>query len=72
MYLWNPIDAGSLGGYTSITLVDGSITRKAGDKFAAGEMDDYEVIGASDGGTEIILGHPFKFDNSNIGEWKSV
>jgi rhamnose transport system substrate-binding protein len=72
MYLWNPIDVGSLGAYTSIALVDGSITGKAGDKFAAGEMGDYEVIGASDGGTEIILGPPFKFDSSNIDEWKSV
>jgi len=72
MYLWNPIDVGSLGAYSSIALVDGSITGKTGDKFAAGEMGDYEVIEASDGGTEIILGPPFKFDSSNIDEWKSV
>ena len=72
MYLWNPIDVGSLGAYTSIALVDGTITGKAGDKFTAGEMGDYEVIEASDGGTEIILGPPFKFDASNIDEWKSV
>lgn len=72
MYLWNPIDEGSLGAYTSIALVNGTITGKAGETFTAGQMGDYEVIEASDGGTEIILGPPFKFDSSNIDEWKSV
>jgi rhamnose transport system substrate-binding protein len=72
MYLWNPLEVGSLGAYTSMALVEGTITGKAGDKFTAGEMGDYEVIEASDGGTELILGPPFKFDSSNIAEWKSV
>lgn len=72
MYLWNPIDVGRLGAYTSIALVDGTITGKAGDKFTAGDMGDYAVVEADDGGTEIILGPPFKFDPSNINEWKSV
>ena len=72
MYLWNPIDVGRLGAYASIALVDGTITGKAGDKFKAGDMGDYEVVAADDNGTEIILGPPFKFDTSNIGEWKSV
>lgn len=72
MYLWNPIDVGRLGAYTSIALVDGTITGKAGDKFTAGDMGDYEVVEASDGGTEVILGAPFKFDSSNIDEWKDV
>lgn len=72
MYLWNPLDVGSLGAYTSMALVKGTITGKAGDKFTAGEMGDYEIIEASDGGTELILGPPFKFDSSNIAEWKSV
>lgn len=72
MYLWNPLDVGSLGAYTSMALVEGTITGKAGDKFQAGEMGDYQVIEASDGGTEIILGPPFKFDSTNIAEWKSI
>ena len=72
MYLWNPIDLGGLGAYTSIALVDGTITGKAGDKFTAGDMGDYQVAEASDGGTEIILGPPFKFDPSNINDWKAV
>lgn len=72
MFLWNPSDVGSLSAYTSIALVDGTITGKAGDKFTAGDMGDYEVVDADDGGTEIILGAPFKFDPSNIDEWKDV
>ena len=33
---------------------------------------DAKVTVASDGGTEVILGSPFKFDPSNIDEWKDV
>lgn len=72
MYLWNPIDVGRLGAYTSIALVDGTITGAEGDTFTAGDMGDYEIVVASDGGTEIILGPPYKFDSSNIDEWKDV
>lgn len=72
MFLWNPIDIGSLAAHTSIALVKGEITGKDGDKFKAGSLGEYTVVAASDGGTEIILGPPFKFDPSNIEEWKSV
>lgn len=74
MFLWNPVELGQLSAYTSIALVNGTITGKAGDKFNAGDMANspYTVAQAADGGTEIILGAPFKFDPSNIGEWKSV
>lgn len=72
MYLWNPIDVGRLGAYTAIALVDGTITGAAGDKFTAGSMGDYEIVDAGDGGTEIILGPPYKFDASNINDWKDV
>ncbi|HIT90098.1 MAG TPA: rhamnose ABC transporter substrate-binding protein, partial [Candidatus Merdenecus merdavium] len=72
MYLWNPIDVGRLAAYTSIALVDGTITGAEGDSYKAGDMGEYEVIEASDGGTEVILGAPFKFDPSNIDEWKDI
>ena len=73
MFLWNPIDLGKLSAYISLALVDGTITGAAGDTFSAPELDtEYEVTEASDGGTEVILGAPFKFDPSNIEEWKSV
>lgn len=72
MYLWNPIDVGRLSAYVSVGLVEGFITGTAGDTFTAGEMGNYEVVSAADGGTEVIVGPPFKFDSSNIEEWKSV
>lgn len=72
MYLWNPIDVGGLAAYASIALVKGDITGAAGDKFEAGTLGSYEVISAADGGTEVLLGAPFKFEPDNIDEWKSV
>ena len=72
MFLWNPIDVGRLGAYTSIALVNEVITGAAGDTFTAGELGDYEIVDAADGGTEVILGAPFKFDPSNIDEWKDI
>jgi len=29
-------------------------------------------VKAGDGGTEVLLGPPFRFDKSNINEWKKV
>ncbi|WP_099466724.1 rhamnose ABC transporter substrate-binding protein [Konateibacter massiliensis] len=72
MYLWNPIDIGRLSAYTSIALVNGDITGASGEKFTAGDMGEYEIVAAADNGTEIILGPPFKFEPSNIEEWKEV
>lgn len=72
MFLWNPVDVGRLGAYTSIALVNEEITGASGDTFTAGDLGDYEIVEASDGGTEVILGAPFKFDPSNIEEWKDI
>lgn len=72
MFLWNPIDIGRLGGYTSVALAKGEITGAAGDTFTAGDLGEYTIVEAGDGGTEVILGPPFKFDPSNIEEWKEV
>ena len=72
MYLWNPIDVGRLSAYTSIALVDGEITGATGDQFTAGDMGDYTVVEAGDGGTEIIVGPPFAFTPENINDWKDV
>ncbi len=71
MFLWNPIDLGKLAAYTSIALVNGDITGAVGDTFTAGSMGDYTLT-ETEGGSEIILGPPFKFDPSNIEEWKTV
>lgn len=72
MYLWNPIDIGRLAAYSGDALVKGTITGKKGDKFTAGELGEKSVTDAADGGTEIMLGDPFKFDKQNIAEWKNV
>lgn len=72
MYLWNPLDVGYLAGYAAHALVTGEITGKVGDKFKAGKLGEREVVKALDGGTEIRLGDPFKFDKNNIEEWKKI
>jgi rhamnose transport system substrate-binding protein len=72
MYLWNPIDVGYLAGYTAAALSGGKITGKDGEKFSAGRLGEYTIVKAPDGGTEVLLGPPFKFDKANINEWKSV
>ena len=72
MFLWNPIDVGYLGAFTGVALVSGKITGKIGDKFAAGRLGNYTITKAPDGGTEVLLGPPFKFDKKNIADWKTV
>lgn len=72
MYLWNPVDIGDLAGYTLDSLVKGDITGATGDTFTAGSFGEMSVTDAADGGTEVMLGDPFKFDAENIAEWKDV
>jgi rhamnose transport system substrate-binding protein len=72
MFLWNPIDVGYLGAYVATGLTSGKITGKEGEKFSAGRLGEYTITKAPDGGTEVLLGPPFKFDKANISEWKSV
>ena len=71
MYLWNPIDVGNLAGYTAEALVKGTITGKVGDTFTAGDLGSMSIVEDGDG-TQIMLGDPYKFDSSNIAEWKDV
>lgn len=71
MYLWNPIDVGYLAGYAADGLVNGKITGKVGEKVSAGTLGEKEIVQDGDG-TQIMLGDPFKFDASNIAEWKTV
>ena len=72
MFLWNPIDVGYLGAFGATELVKGSIIGAVGVKFAAGRLGSYVITKAPDGGTEVLLGPPFKFENSNIADWKTV
>jgi len=72
MFLWNPIDVGYLSAYTATALNEGEITGAAGETFEAGRLGEFEIVEAGDGGTEILLGAPFRFDPDNIDEWKDV
>jgi len=72
MFLWNPIDLGYLSAYVATGLVSGSINGRAGESFNASRLGRYNIVSASDGGTEVLLGPPFKFDRANINDWKSV
>ncbi len=72
MYLWNPSDIGYLAAYGGDQLVKGTITGKTGEKFNAGKLGEKVITDAADGGSEVMLGDPFKFDKDNIGEWKAV
>jgi len=71
MYLWNPIDLGYLTGYAAMALADGTITGAVGDSFTAGALGEREII-QDDGGTQVMLGDPFRFDAGNINDWKEV
>ena len=72
MYLWNPVDIGYLSDYTMDALVKGTITGDVGGSFNAGDLGEKKITEAADGGTEVMLGDPFKFDTENIAEWKEV
>ncbi len=72
MYLWNPVDIGYLTAYTGRALVTGETKGKKGEKFGAGDLGEKEVTEAADGGTEVMLGEPFKFDKENIAQWKEI
>lgn len=72
MYLWNPIDIGYMTGYLLTALAQEDISGSVGETFEAGDLGTKEITQAPDGGTESFLGEPFRFDSSNIDEWKEV
>jgi rhamnose transport system substrate-binding protein len=63
--LWNPGDLGYLAAYGAKALIDGDITGKEGDTFEAGELGKFTVGENS----SVLLGEPFVFDKSNIGDF---
>ena len=73
MYLWNPIDMGYLAGHTAVALSRGTITGAVGQTFSAGRLGGpFNIVVDPSGGTEVILGPPFRFDRSNIQFWAEV
>lgn len=71
-YLWNPIDVGYLTAYTADALYNGDITGEVGEIFEAGTLGERVLTQSGDGGNEVLLGAPIKFDEENISLWKTV
>jgi rhamnose transport system substrate-binding protein len=63
--LWNPADLGYLAAYAAGALASGIITGAEGETFEAGRLGEY-TIGPD---ATVLLGDPFVFDASNIGEF---
>jgi len=72
MYLWNPIEVGYLAAYAAKALCGGDITGSVGETFVAGQLGTKIIIDAYDGGMEVVLANPMKFDIDNISDWKSI
>jgi rhamnose transport system substrate-binding protein len=63
--LWNPADLGYLAAYAAGALASGIITGAEGETFEAGRLGQY-TVGAD---ATVLLGDPFVFDASNIGDF---
>ena len=67
-YLWDMQGLGKLSALTTIALVNGDITGALDETFTAGDLGDYTITAADDGGTEVVLGLPLEFNSDNIEE----
>ena len=59
---------GKLSALTTIALVNGDITGELDESFEAGDLGEYTITEADDGGTEVVLGLPLEFNEENIEE----
>lgn len=59
---------GTLSAYATMALVSGDITGALDETFTAGDLGDFTITQADDGGTEIVLGLPLQFNSENIEE----
>ena len=67
-YLWDMQGLGKLSALTTIALINGDITGALDETFTAGDLGDYTITEADDGGTEVVLGLPLQFNSENIEE----
>ena len=67
-YLWDMQGLGKLSAYATISLVNEEITGALDETFTAGDLGEYTITEADDGGTEIVLGAPMEFNSDNIEE----
>ena len=70
IYLWNPMDQGYLAAAATYSIAKGESTGNVGESVTAGRLGTYKVEEYYDGGTQILLGDPIRFDKDNIAEWK--
>lgn len=70
MYLWNPIDVGYIAAHAAHALVTGQATGVAGESLSVGSFGEKKIEENSDGGLEIVVGNPYKFDAGNIAIWE--
>ena len=71
-FLWSMPDLGKMAAYTTIALINGDITGAEGETYTAGDLGEYTITKADDGGTQVILGPLFKFDESNVEEFAKL
>ena len=67
-YLWDMQGLGKLSALSTLALIKGDITGAEGETFTAGDMGEYTITAADDGGTEIVLGLPLEFNPDNVAE----
>ena len=67
-YLWDMQGLGKLSALATIALINGEITGALDETFTAGDLGEYTITEADDGGTEIVLGAPLQFNEDNIVE----
>lgn len=55
-----------------MSLVKEEITGALDESFTAGDLGDFTITEADDGGTEIVLGEPLQFTPENIEEYAEL
>lgn len=67
-YLWDMQGLGKLSALTTIALINDEITGAVDEVYTAGDLGEYTITVADDGGSEVVLGLPLRFDSENIEE----
>ncbi len=71
-YLWDMEGLGTLSAYATMALAAGEITGALGETLTAGDLGEFTITEADDGGTEIVLGLPLEFTPENVSEYAAL
>ena len=71
-YLWDMEGLGVLSAYATMAIAAGELTGAEGETFTAGDLGEYTVTAADDGGTELVLGEPLEFTPDNVSEYAEL